>query len=91
MGIDISPEAITVARKNILDESENVDLVNDSIEKFKTDRMFDIIVSNPPYINDDKKLVDSLVLDNEPKTALFTQDDPLYFYRKILVLQKKFK
>ena len=90
MGIDISSEAITVARKNILDESENVDLVNDSIEKFKTDRMFDVIVSNPPYIPiSDKKLVDSLVLDNEPKTALFIQDDPLYFYRKILVFAKK--
>ena len=90
MGIDISSEAITVARKNILDESENVDLVNDSIEKFKTDKMFDVIVSNPPYIPiSDKKLVDSLVLDNEPKTALFTQDDPLYFYRKILVFAKK--
>ena len=90
MGIDISSEAITVARKNILDESENVDLVNDSIEKFKTDRMFDVIVSNPPYIPiSDKKLVDSLVLDNEPKTALFTQDDPLYFYRQILFFAKK--
>ena len=90
MGIDISSEAITVARKNILDESENVDLINDSIEKFKTDRMFDVIVSNPPYIPiSDKKLVDSLVLDNEPNTALFTQDDPLYFYRKILVFAKK--
>ena len=90
MGIDISSEAMTVARKNILDESENVDLVNDSIEKFKTDKMFDVIVSNPPYIPiSDKKLVDSLVLDNEPKTALFTQDDPLYFYRKILVFAKK--
>ena len=90
MGIDISSEAITVARKNILDESENVDLVNDSIEKFKTDKMFDVIVSNPPYIPiSDKKLVDSLVLDNEPKTALFTQDDPLYFYRQILVFAKK--
>ena len=90
IGIDISSEAINVARKNILDESENVELVNDSIEKFKTDRMFDVIVSNPPYIPiSDKKLVDRLVLDNEPKTALFTQDDPLYFYRKILVFAKK--
>ncbi len=47
--------------------------------------MFDIIVSNPPYVMDSEKaLMRPNVLDHEPHLALFVpDDDPLVFYRAI--------
>ncbi len=48
-------------------------------------RVFNIIVSNPPYIcQQEKKDMSSVVLDHEPAMALFVpDDDPLLFYRTI--------
>ena len=47
--------------------------------------LYDIIVSNPPYVMDkEKALMRSNVLDHEPHLALFvSDDDPLVFYRAI--------
>jgi release factor glutamine methyltransferase len=51
----------------------------------------EIIVSNPPYITPkEKKAMKKNVLEFEPHQALFVpQDDPLLFYRKILIFAKK--
>ncbi len=45
---------------------------------------FDLIVSNPPYIShDEKMLMDKSVVDYEPHKALFGGEDGMAFYRKI--------
>lgn len=45
--------------------------------------LFDIIVSNPPYIPwEDKKNVQKDVLVFEPANALFAEDEGLFFYKK---------
>lgn len=48
-------------------------------------RIFDLILSNPPYVMDkEKALMRTNVLDHEPHLALFVPDeDPLMFYRAI--------
>ncbi|MCM1057515.1 MAG: peptide chain release factor N(5)-glutamine methyltransferase [Firmicutes bacterium] len=51
----------------------------------KVEGKFDLIVSNPPYIESD--VVDTLmpeVRDNEPRLALDGSEDGLLFYRRIL-------
>ena len=47
--------------------------------------MFDVLVSNPPYVMDkEKALMRPNVLDHEPHLALFvSDDDPLVFYRAV--------
>ena len=47
--------------------------------------LYDIIVSNPPYVMDkEKALMRTNVLDHEPHLALFvSDDDPLIFYRAV--------
>lgn len=47
--------------------------------------MFDMILSNPPYVMDSEKaLMRKNVLDHEPWLALFvSDDDPLVFYRAV--------
>lgn len=86
-GIDISPEAIEVAKENACRNNAKVefqvaDIFSDKIEHFGT---YDIIVSNPPYICESEKIsMRPNVLDFEPESALFVPDkDPLLFYRRI--------
>lgn len=85
---DISDRAIEVTGKNILRlklSSAKVlkcDLLSRFVEKNKK---FDVIVSNPPYIETAE--IDSLmedVKDYEPMLALDGGDDGLIFYRRII-------
>ena len=104
-GIDISPEAIEVARENAKRNGVEVDFyVADILSpsmgesegasnlKFQISNLqYDVVVSNPPYICESEKVsMKSNVLDYEPSTALFVPDsDPLLFYRRIAELQTR--
>jgi len=91
MGIDISAEAIEVAKENAVRNGADVsflqkDIFPDEIECFGT---YDIVVSNPPYICEkEKKDMRPNVLNYEPASAIFVPDnDPLLFYRRIAELR----
>ena len=88
--VDISAEALNVARRNAVQNQTDVTFIQTDIlqlEKAQKDipYTFDIIVSNPPYIKqEEKKEMEQNVLDFEPHLALFVPDqDPLLFYRQI--------
>ena len=98
-GIDISPEAIAVARENALRNHLDVtfyvaDIFSDFNEKNQQstiiNHQYDLVVSNPPYIREsEKSSMRPNVLNFEPHTALFVPDsDPLRFYRRIAELLK---
>lgn len=85
-GLDVSPEAIEIARGNAKELKVNVDFVQSDIFKWGGEpKSFDIVVSNPPYIAEsEKKDMEANVLEYEPEQALFVpDDDPLRFYRRI--------
>lgn len=95
--IDISVEALKIARKNAENNNVSVEFVQadvlalDDLKLFgKEEIWFDIIVSNPPYVrNLEKAEMHKNVLEYEPDTALFVADDkPLIFYDKIANLAK---
>ena len=91
IGIDVSNEAVLIAKKNISEKDENVNFMNIGIENYNPNTQFDIIVSNPPYVADNEiDSVDKIVLDNEPALALFSKGDPLYFYKKIASFSDKY-
>lgn len=88
VGLDISEEALEVARANSMRlnipatfiKSDVFDGLSDAAES-----KYDIIVSNPPYIRSD--VIPTLmeeVKDHEPMLALDGHEDGLYFYRKII-------
>ena len=96
-GLDISEEAIAIARGNAernhtpiqfaqCDILRQTPLLTDKNGKKVT---FQIVVSNPPYIAErEKAQMDTSVLDYEPHSALFVPDqDPLLFYRRIAELR----
>ena len=78
---DLSPEAIEVARVNMLKLGINADLcVEDALNAF--DKKVDVVISNPPYILKSEK-VEKSVLDNEPHLALFA-DNEFSVYKSII-------
>ncbi len=86
--VDIAAEALLIAQKNAKANLANitfeqVDILNEK-DWGKLPKV-DIIVSNPPYITPQEKiLMSSQVLDYEPSLALFVpQQSPLLFYEKI--------
>jgi release factor glutamine methyltransferase len=90
--IDVSEKAIEIARKNAeLNNVEVTFLLKDILETEDLEQQFDIIVSNPPYVqNLEKSEINPNVLEHEPHLALFVDDDDaLLFYRKITQLAKK--
>lgn len=83
-GVDVSKEAVDLALENkkLLGLS-NVNFFQSDLFSNITGS-FDLIVSNPPYINkkDYEKLDRKLYY--EPKLALYGGEDGLFFYRRII-------
>ena len=86
---DISEGALEVASRNCVRNGVKVLLRQKDVLKATPEgNLYDVIVSNPPYITNKEKVeMESNVLDWEPSLALFVPDeDPLLFYRKIAQL-----
>lgn len=84
--LDISADALSLARENCLLNGVSVTLLEqDILSPADDDAVYDCIVSNPPYIaRSESAEMERNVLDYEPHTALFVPDsDPLLFYRAI--------
>lgn len=80
--LDISSDALEVAKQNAILNNTDITFVNQSMtEPLKNN--YDIIISNPPYIPHDR-YVQEIVKNNEPPLALYASDNGLYFYKYIL-------
>lgn len=86
--IDVSEEALTLARENAESNWVSIKLQQLNILEEGLKESYDIIVSNPPYIPEaDKAMMSSNVLDFEPGIALFVPNNaPLLFYNRIATL-----
>ena len=87
-GIDISKEALNIARRNAQKFAPSVEFIEgDALGDFSqcVDGKVDVVVSNPPYIPiSQRELMRPNVTEHEPSIALFVDDsDPLLFYCKI--------
>lgn len=90
VALDISDEALAVARENAVLNNAKVEFVYGDILDLNLNLNFDIIVSNPPYVRElEKEEIHINVKDYEPSMALFVPDDnPLLFYRAIAEFSK---
>ena len=81
---DISEEAIEVAKENAQSHNATIKFIKSDIFNDIDDK-FDIIVSNPPYIDrKDEVTMQDNVLKYDPHLALFAEEEGMYFYRKII-------
>lgn len=90
--IDISDTAAETARRNAAhnDVEERVSIYKCDILKEYPDKKYDIIVSNPPYIESDViQTLQTEVRDYEPHLALDGGADGLLFYRRIIEIAPK--
>lgn len=82
--LDISSDALLVARENVKRHGVNAELVEADLREWEPKIKYDMIVSNPPYIP--TKDIDSLSdeVKNEPFIALDGGEDGLFFVRLLL-------
>lgn len=84
--IDISDDALAVARINAERASLDVAFHHGDLGTYRPDKKMDIIVSNPPYVHrHESEELERQVLEYEPVTALIT-DDPAGIYSGLLKL-----
>ena len=84
MASDISEEAIKVAEENAQFHDATIKFIQSDIFD-NIDEKFDIIVSNPPYIDrKDEDTMQDNVLKYDPHLALFAEEEGMYFYRNIV-------
>ena len=93
IAFDVSEEALQMAKENAENNGVQVTFVQDDVMNPKSEffnQPVDVVVSNPPYVCDSERAtMENNVLDWEPENALFVpDDDPMLFYRKILLLAK---
>lgn len=88
LGLDVSPEAIELAKENATYTNLEVGFQVQDIFEWQPNKKFDLIVSNPPYIPQaEQTKMQANVLDFEPHLALFVPDqDPLLFYKQLATL-----
>ena len=86
IGVDVSEEALKVARENGRRLGVPVTWIqSDLFAKIPEEEKYDVIVSNPPYI--ETAVIDTLqeeVRLHDPYIALDGKEDGLYFYRRII-------
>lgn len=89
-GVDLSKEALAVARENyrrLREQRPDMGacfIESDLFAELQTGQQYEMIISNPPYIR--TNVIDTLmpeVREHEPRMALDGQADGLYFYREI--------
>ena len=88
---DISKEALRVCNINKDILKSNVKIIEyDLNTKFTNNEFFDIIISNPPYLDYYSKDEIDENVNFEPHIALFApEDNPLHFYKQILFFANK--
>ena len=91
VAIDLSEEAITIARQNAEQlnakfiDFQQVDFFDD--EAVKNLGSFDLIISNPPYVStNEMSELQVEIRNHEPQMALTDGNDGLSFYRRFVEL-----
>lgn len=90
--VDLSPEALAVARRNV-DEyglQDRIELVQSDLYHHLDGRQYDLIISNPPYVN--APSMDELPAEYraEPELALASGEDGLDAVREIIAAAPRF-
>lgn len=83
-GIDLSPKALAVAKKNGLFLETPIRWLEGDLTDPVAQELFDVVVSNPPYIGrDEESTLQESVRTYEPEMALFAEKDGFAIYERL--------
>ena len=81
--IDISSDALELAKENYkLNNVDNINVINNDIFKYEVKDKYDLIISNPPYVDYDEDV--DKETKYEPQNAIFADNHGLVFYEYII-------
>ena len=81
---DISEVALATAKKNAASLQADITLKLGDLTEPIANEKWDVVLSNPPYIAfEEMQEMSDIVLDYEPHSALFAEEDGLILYRKL--------
>ena len=87
--VDISTKALEVAKRNNLNNKTKVNFIQGNLLDNLNDK-YDVLISNPPYIEYDDPEVMDIVKNNEPHLALYADNKGLACYEEILKNANKY-
>jgi ribosomal protein L3 glutamine methyltransferase len=84
--VDLSTDALEVARRNVVDYEmqERITLIHSDLYNALPDKKYDLIVTNPPYVNSASMARLPAEYRNEPQMALAGGDDGMDLVRRIV-------
>ena len=88
---DKSPLILKIAKENAVKNNLEINFkIVDILKNLKVNDKFDLIVSNPPYVDkSEMQLIDESIVKYEPHSAIFVEgNDNLIFYKKIIQYSK---
>lgn len=80
--IDISKDAIIVAKENAISNKVNINYQVCDINNYKSNNKYDVIISNPPYVPYNSKIDEKIKY--EPEIAIYATNNGIYYYDVIL-------
>lgn len=83
--IDVNKQALKLATKNALENDVEINFIKEDVFKWEPTEKFDILISNPPYININDEHVEKWVKENQPSIALYAELDGYAFYQRIIL------
>ncbi|MDH1302012.1 50S ribosomal protein L3 N(5)-glutamine methyltransferase [Achromobacter sp. GD03932] len=90
--VDVSPDALEVARRNVDDYglTDRLDLHESNLFDSLPPRLYDVIICNPPYVNSGSMDVLPQEYRHEPQLALAGGGDGMDLVRRILEAAPRF-
>lgn len=84
--VDLSPDALAVARRNVDDYAlaDRINLIESDLYAQLPPKQYDLIISNPPYVNSQSMRTLPMEYQREPKMALDGGSDGMDLVRKIV-------
>ncbi|MBK9596088.1 MAG: 50S ribosomal protein L3 N(5)-glutamine methyltransferase [Rhodocyclales bacterium] len=84
--VDLSPEALEVARRNVADYGleQRIELIHSDLFAGLDARAYDVIISNPPYVTDRAMRALPAEYRHEPALALAAGEDGLDIVRRLV-------
>ena len=85
---DINNKVLKLAKSNAKLNNCNINFIKSNLFENINDK-YDVIISNPPYIDQNEKIMD-MVDKYEPHESLYAPNNGLYFYEEILKNANKY-